>query len=274
MKLRTRGVLPGFGLSLGYTVFYLSALVLVPLSALFFKATALGPTDFLHVVTHPRALATYRLTFGASAIAATLNAGLGLLLAWVLVRYRFFGKSFVDALIDLPFALPTAVAGIAMTTLYAPHGWLGAPLEALGIKAAFTPLGVVIVLTFVGLPFVVRSVQPVLEDLDPDLEEAAAVLGATRWEAFRYVVFPALVPALLTGFALAFARALGEYGSVVFISGNMPMKTEIAPLLIVTKLEQYDYPGATAIAVTLLGASFGILLVINLIQRWSRRAQA
>jgi sulfate transport system permease protein len=274
MKFRTRGVLPGFGLSFGYTLFYLSALVLIPLSALFIKTSALGPLEIFRVITHPRAFAAYRLTFGASAIAASLNAVMGVLLAWVLVRYRFFGKSVVDALIDLPFALPTAVAGIAMTTAYAPNGWLGAPLSSMGIKAAFTPLGVVIVLTFVGLPFVVRSVQPVLEDLDPDLEEAAAVLGATRWQAFRYVVFPALVPALLTGFALAFARALGEYGSVVFISGNMPMKTEIAPLLIVTKLEQYDYTGATAIAVTLLVASFGILLVINLIQRWARRSHA
>ena len=274
MKFRKRGVLPGFGLSLGYTLFYLSVLVLVPLSALFFKTSVLGPLEVFRIVTHPRALAAYKLTFGASAISASLNAVMGMLLAWVLVRYRFFGKSVIDALIDLPFALPTAVAGIAMTTAYAPNGWLGAPLATLGIKAAFTPVGVVIVLTFVGLPFVVRTVQPVLEDLDPDLEEAAAVLGATRWQAFRYVVFPALVPALLTGFALAFARALGEYGSVVFISGNMPMKTEIAPLLIVTKLEQYDYPGATAIAVTLLVASFGILLVINLIQRWARRSQA
>jgi sulfate transport system permease protein len=274
VKLRTRGVLPGFGLSMGYTLLYLSVLVLVPLSALFLKASALGPLELLRVVTHPRALAAYRLTFGASAVAAFLNAFMGLLLAWVLVRYRFFGKSVVDALIDLPFALPTAVAGIAMTTVYAPKGWLGAPLAALGLKVAFTPLGVVVVLTFVGLPFVVRTVQPVLEDLDPDLEEAAAVLGATRWQAFWHVVFPVLLPSLLTGFALAFARALGEYGSVVFISGNMPMKTEIAPLLIVTKLEQYDYAGATAIAVTLLLASFGILLAINLLQRWSRRSMA
>lgn len=274
MKLRTRGVLPGFGLSMGYTLLYLSVLVLIPLSALFLKTSALGPVELFRVVTHPRALAAYKLTFGASAISALLNAFMGLLLAWVLVRYRFFGKSVVDALIDLPFALPTAVAGIAMTTVYAPKGWLGAPLAALGLKVAFTPLGVVVVLTFVGLPFVVRTVQPVLEDLDPDLEEAAAVLGATRWQAFWRVVFPVLLPSLLTGFALAFARALGEYGSVVFISGNMPMKTEIAPLLIVTKLEQYDYAGATAIAVTLLMASFGILLVINLLQRWSRRSMA
>ncbi len=274
LRWRTRGVLPGFSLTMGYTVFYLGLLVLVPLAALVWKTTMLGPSQFLQVVTGARALAAYKLTFGASAVAAIVNAVMGVLLAWVLVRYRFFGKSVVDALIDLPFALPTAVAGIAMTTAYAENGLLGAPLAALGIKVAFAPLGVVLVLTFVGLPFVVRTVQPVLEDLDPDLEEAAAVLGATRWQAFWHVVLPALVPPLLTGFALAFARALGEYGSVVFISGNMPMKTEIAPLLIVTKLEQYDYTGATAIATMLLVASFGILLVINLLQRWSRRSHA
>ena len=274
MKLRTRGVLPGFGLTLGYTVLYLGLLVLLPLSALFVKATSLSPSQFFAVVTHPRALAAYRLSFGASLVSSILNGGLGLLLAWVLVRYRFFGKAVVDALIDLPFALPTAVAGIAMTTAYAENGWLGSPLKALGVKVAFTPLGVIVVLAFVGLPFVVRTVQPVLEELDPDLEEAAAVLGATRLQTFRLVILPALTPPLLTGFALSFARALGEYGSVVFISGNMPMKTEIAPLLIVTKLEQYDYAGATAIAVTLLSASFGILLVVNLLQRWSRRSYA
>jgi sulfate transport system permease protein len=259
---------------MGYTILYLALLVLVPLAALVWKTTALGPSQFFAVVTGARALAAYKLTFGASAVAAILNAGMGLLLAWVLVRYQFFGKSVVDALIDLPFALPTAVAGIAMTTAYAEKGLLGEPLARLGIKVAFAPLGVVVVLTFVGLPFVVRTVQPVLEDLDPDLEEAAAVLGATRWQAFVHVVLPSLVPPLLTGFALAFARALGEYGSVVFISGNMPMKTEIAPLLIVTKLEQYDYAGATAIATMLLFSSFAILLVINLLQRWSRRSHA
>jgi sulfate transport system permease protein len=273
-KLRTRGVLPGFSLSMGYTVFYLGLLVLVPLAALFLKTTALGPARFFEVVTSARALAAYKLTFGASAVGALVNAAMGLLLAWVLVRYQFFGKSVVDALIDLPFALPTAVAGIAMTTAYAEKGILGEPLARLGLRVAFTPLGVVVVLTFVGLPFVVRTVQPVLEDLDPDLEEAAAVLGASRWQAFVHVIFPALLPPLLTGFALAFARALGEYGSVVFISGNMPMKTEIAPLLIVTKLEQYDYPGATAIAVMLLIASFAILLAINVLQQWTRRSQA
>jgi sulfate transport system permease protein len=257
---------------MGYTVFYLGLLVIVPLTALVLKTSALGPRQFWDIVTQARAVAAYKLTFGASAIAAVVNAFVGVLLAWVLVRYRFFGKSVVDALIDLPFALPTAVAGIAMTTAYGEKGLIGAPLAHYGIKVAYTPLGVVLVLTFVGLPFVVRTVQPVLEDLDPDLEEAAAVLGATRWQAFWHVVFPSLVPPLLTGFALAFARALGEYGSVVFISGNMPMKTEIAPFLIVTKLEQYDYAGATAIATMLLVASFGILLVINLLQRWSRRS--
>jgi sulfate/thiosulfate transport system permease protein len=272
LRWRTRGVLPGFGLTMGYTLLYLGVLVLVPLAALVLKTTALGPSQFFEIVTNARALAAYKLTFGASAVAAIANAFMGLLLAWVLVRYQFPGKSIVDALIDLPFALPTAVAGISMTTAYAEKGFLGEPLARLGLRVAFTPLGVVLVLTFVGLPFVVRTVQPVLEDLDPDLEEAAAVLGATRWQAFRRVVFPALVPPLLTGIALAFARALGEYGSVVFISGNMPMKTEIAPLLIVTKLEQYDYAGATAIAVMLLFASFGILLVINLLQRWTRRS--
>ena len=274
MKIRRRGVLPGFGLTLGYSLLYLSLLVLIPLSALFLRASALGPAALLQKVTGPRALAAYKLTFGASAASAVLNAFIGLLIAWVLARYRFFGKSLLDALIDLPFALPTAVAGISMTTLYAENGWLGAPLAYLGIKVAFTPLGVVVVLTFVGLPFVVRTVQPVLEELDPDLEEAAAVLGATRFQAFRLVVLPAILPSLLTGFALAFARAVGEYGSVVFISGNMPMKTEIAPLLIVTKLEQYDYAGATAIAVFLLVCSFAVLLLINLLERWTRRSVA
>jgi len=272
VKFRRRGVLPGFGLSMGYTLFYLSLLVLIPLSALFIRASSLGPAALLHEVTGTRALAAYKLTFGASAVSAILNAIIGLLIAWVLTRYRFYGKALFDALIDLPFALPTAVAGISMTTLYAEHGWLGAPLARLGVKVAFTPLGVVVVLTFVGLPFVVRTVQPVLEDLDPDLEEAAAVLGASRIQTFRHIVFPTVLPALLTGFALAFARALGEYGSVVFISGNMPMRTEIAPLLIVTKLEQYDYAGATAMAALLLLASFSILLFINFVQRWSRRS--
>ena len=269
--MRTRGLLPGFGLTMGYTSFYLGALVLIPLSALFFKAGSMGAGEFWAVVSHPRTLAAYRLTFGASALSAAINAVMGLLLAWVLVRYRFFGKSIIDALVDLPFALPTAVAGIAMTTAYTENGWLGAPLARLGLKVAFAPLGVVVVLTFVGLPFVVRTVQPVLEELDPDLEEAAAVLGATRWQAFRHVVFPALLPPLLTGFTLAFARAVGEYGSVVFISGNMPMKTEIAPLLIVTKLEQYDYAGATALALLMQVVAFGLLVGVNRLQAMARR---
>jgi sulfate transport system permease protein len=244
---------------------------LIPLAALFAKATTFGASHFWRAATDDRALAAYRLSFGAAALSAILNAGVGLLLAWVLVRYRFPGKSLADALVDLPFALPTAVAGIALTTVYAENGWLGRPLAELGLKVAFTPVGVVLALTFVGLPFVVRTVQPVLEDLDADVEEAAAVLGANRWQTFRRVIFPSLLPAMLTGVALAFARAVGEYGSVVFISGNMPMKTEIAPLLIVTKLEQYDYAGATAIASVMLIVSFVMLLVINLLQRWSRK---
>jgi sulfate transport system permease protein len=272
VRLRRRGVLPGFGLSMGYTLFYLGLLVLVPLAGLFLKASTLDAATFWRTVTDRRALAAYELSFGASAVSALLNGFFGVLVAWVLVRYRFPGKAIVDALVDLPFALPTAVAGIAMTTAYAPTGLLGAPLARLGIKAAFTPLGVVIVLTFVGLPFVVRTVQPILEELDPDLEEAAAVLGATRWQTFSRVVFRMLLPAVLTGFALAFARALGEYGSVVFISGNMPMRTEIVPLLIITKLEQYDYAGATALASVMLVASFALLLLINVLQRWSRGA--
>ncbi len=274
MKFRRRGVLPGFGLTMGYTVFYLGILVIVPICGLLLKASTVGTSGVWSAVTDERALDAYKLSFGASAVGASINVVFGLLLAWVLVRYQFFGKSIIDAIVDLPFALPTAVAGIAMTTVFAEHGWLGAPLQRLGLRVAFTPLGVVVVLTFVGLPFVVRTIQPVLEDLDPDLEEAAAVLGATRWETFRRVVFPALLPSVLTGFALSFARALGEYGSVVFISGNMPGRTEIAPLLIVTKLEQYDYAGATAIAAVMLVVSFALLLCINLLQRWSRRAVA
>lgn len=269
--LGKRGVLPGFGLSLGYTVFYLAFLVLLPLGALVLSAQGLGLTEFWRVATDERALAAYRLSFGASLLAALVNAVIGVLVAWVLTRYTFPGQRLCDALIDLPFALPTAVAGIALTAIYAPTGWLGAPLASLGIQVAFAPLGVFVALTFIGIPFVVRTVQPVLEELDPSIEEAAAVLGATRWETFRRVILPALLPAVLTGFALAFARGVGEYGSVVFISGNMPMRTEIAPLLIVTKLEQYDYAGATAIACVMLTASFLALLVINLLQRWSRR---
>jgi sulfate/thiosulfate transport system permease protein len=269
--LRRRGVLPGFGPGLGITLFYAGLLVLLPLSALVFKASALGPADVLRLVSDERTLASFKLTFGASAVAGVVNALFGLLLAWVLVRYQFPGKSLVDALVDLPFALPTAVAGISLTSLYSENGPLGSLLAEVGIKVSFTSLGVTIALIFVGIPFVVRTVQPVLEDLDRDVEEAAAVLGASRGQTFLRVILPALAPALLTGFALAFARALGEYGSVVFISGNMPFRTEIVPLLIVTRLEQYDYAGATALASVMLLASFAILLVVNLLQRWSRR---
>ena len=269
-----RRVIPGFGLTLGFTLLYLSLIVLIPLSATFLKTATLGWEKFWILATAPRVLASLRLTFGTSLAAASLNLFAGLLVAWVLVRYRFPGRRFLDALVDLPFALPTAVAGIALTALYAKNGWIGSWLDQVGIKVAFTPLGIFVALTFIGLPFVVRTVQPVLEDLEPDFEEAAASLGATRWQSFRRVVLPALWPSLLTGFALAFARAVGEYGSVVFISGNMPMKTEITPLLIVTKLEQYDYAGATAIAVVMLLISFSLLLVINLLQWWSGRRAA
>ena len=274
MRFERRGVLPGFGLSLGYTLLYVGLLVLLPLSALVMKTSTLGLRRVRSNVTEPRALAAYRLSFFASLAGAVVNAVFGVVLAWVLVRYEFVGRSLLDALVDLPFALPTAVAGIALTTVYAESGWLGAFLARFGIKVAFAPLGVAVALTFVGIPFVVRTVQPVLEALDDDVEEAAAILGASRWQTFSQVIFPALLPALLTGFALALARALGEYGSVVFISGNMPMKTEIAPLLIVTKLEQYDYAGATAIASVMLGASFVLLFVVNVLQRWARRAEA
>ena len=268
-----RRVLPGFGLSLGYTITYLSLIVLIPLSAVFFKTSTLGWEQFWHIVTAPRVLASYRLSFGASLLAAALNTVFGLMLAWSLVRYSFPGKKLVDALIDLPFALPTAVAGIALTALYARNGWLGAWLEPLGIKVAFTPLGVLVALTFIGLPFVVRTVQPVLEDIDTELEEAAASLGAHRWQTFRHVVLPILTPALLTGFALAFARAVGEYGSVIFIAGNLPMVSEITPLMIITKLEQFDYAGATAIATVMLLFSFVLLLAINGLQAWSARSR-
>jgi len=274
MRFKTRGVLPGFGLSFGYTVLYVGLLVLLPLSAMVVKASSLGPSELWAKVSDDRALAAYRLSFGAAFAGSLLNALFGVIVAWVLVRYRFPGRALVDALVDLPFALPTAVAGIALTTVYAEHGVLGAPLAKIGLKVAFTPLGVAIALTFIGIPFVVRTVQPVLEELDPDVEEAAAVLGATRLQTFRRVILPSLLPATLTGFALAFARALGEYGSVVFISGNMPMRTEITPLLIVTKLEQYDYAGATAIACVMLLASFAMLFLVNLLERWARRAEA
>ncbi len=272
MKLGKRhSVLPGFGLSLGFTVVYLSLVVLVPLSTLFWKSASLGPAGFWAAVSAPRVIASYKLTFGASLAAALVNGLFGLIVTWVLVRYRFPGRRLMDALVDLPFARPTAVAGIALTTLYAPNGWLGAPLDRLGVKVAFTPLGITLALTFIGLPFVVRTLQPVLESLDPEVEEAAASLGASRLATLARVVLPALFPAWLTGVALAFARALGEYGSVVFIAGNMPMRTEITPLLIVTKLEQYDYAGATAIAAVTLAASFVLLLAINRLQSWSAR---
>jgi sulfate/thiosulfate transport system permease protein len=265
-----RGVLPGFGLSTGFTVLYLCLVVLVPLSTLALRSSALGWADAWRVVASPRALAAYRLTFGASLAAAAVNVVFGVLVAWVLARYEFVGRGLVDAVVDLPFALPTAVSGIALTAVYSRAGWIGRWLEPLGVRAAFTPLGVIIALTFIGLPFVIRTVQPVLEDLDPEFEEAAAVLGAGRWQTFRRVLLPAIVPAALTGFALAFARALGEYGSVVFISGNMPLRTEIAPLLIMTRLEQFDYAGAAAIAVVLLGASFLLLVLVNRLEAWTR----
>jgi len=264
-----RRVLPGFGLTLGYTMVYLSLLVLIPLSAVFIRSLGLGWGHFWDVVTAPRVLASLRLSFGASLIAALINVIFGLIVAWVLVRYSFPFKRLVDAIVDLPFALPTAVAGIALTALYAPNGWLGIWLKSFGISVAFTPLGIVVALTFIGLPFVVRTLQPVLEDLDREVEQAAATLGASALQAFARVILPALWPALLTGFALAFARAVGEYGSVIFIAGNMPMKSEIAPLLIVTKLEQYDYAGATAIAVVMLVLSFALMFGINALQNWA-----
>jgi sulfate transport system permease protein len=270
-NFKQHSVLPGFNLALGFTLLYLSLIVLIPLSAAFIRTASLTWAEFSNIVTTPRVLASYRLTFGASFAAALINAVFGLLVAWVLVRYRFPGKKLVDALVDLPFALPTAVAGIALTALYAGNGWIGQFFEPLGIKIAFTPLGVFVALTFIGLPFVVRTVQPVLEDIEAELEEAAATLGATRLQTFSRVIFPTLFPALLTGFALAFARAIGEYGSVIFIAGNMPMVSEITPLLIITKLEQYDYAGATALAVVMLIISFVMLLIINLLQWWTRR---
>jgi len=267
----TRRVLPGFKLTLGYTLLYLSLIVLIPLSALVFKTFTLTWDQFWSAVTGPRVLASYRLTFGASLFAATVNVVFGLLIAWVLVRYKFPGKRFVDALVDLPFALPTAVAGIALTALLAENGWIGQYFVPLGIKLAYTPAGVVIALIFIGLPFVVRTVQPVLEDTEKELEEAAACLGATRLQTFTRVIFPAIAPALLTGFAMAFARAIGEYGSVIFIAGNIPMVSEIAPQVLMGKLEQNDYAGATAVAVVLLIISFILLLIINALQGWQRQ---
>lgn len=268
---RNRHVLPGFNLALGYTVAYLSLIVLIPLSAVFLKASSLTGAQFWSTITSPGAMASYRLSFGAALLAASINAVFGLMLAWALVRYAFPGRKLVDALVDLPFALPTAVAGISLTALYAKNGWLGQYLEPLGIKVAFTPLGVLVALVFIGLPFVVRTVQPILEDLDVEYEEAAASLGASRWQAFRHVVFPALYPALLTGFALAFARGVGEYGSVIFIAGNIPLVSEITPLIIITKLEQFDIAGATAIAVVMLVASFILLFIINALQAWTSK---
>lgn len=268
---KKHGVLPGFKLTLGFTILYLSLIVLIPLSATFLKAAELGWSGFFDVVTQPRVLASYRLTFGASLLGALINAFFGLIVAWVLVRYEFPFKKLIDALVDLPFALPTAVAGIALSSLYSTKGWIGSLFYDHGVKIAYTPLGVTIALTFIGLPFVVRTVQPILEDFEPELEEAAASLGASRWQTFSKVIFPAISPALLTGFALAFARAIGEYGSVIFIAGNIPMVSEITPLLIITKLEQYDYPGANALAVSMLIVSFLILFLINAIQRWSQR---
>src|SRR5215203_179193 len=274
MKSTRHNVLPGFGLALGITCTYMSLLVLLPLSTLFVRTADLSGPAFWATITDPRVMASYRVTFGTSFVAALVNTIFGLLVAWVLVRYRFPGRRVVDAMVDLPFALPTAVAGIALTTLYASNGWIGSYLDLFGIKVSYTWLGITVALVFIGLPFVVRTVQPVLDDLEVEVEEAAASLGARRWQTFTRVVFPSVAPALLTGFALAFARAIGEYGSVVFISGNMPMKTEIVPLLIITKLEQYDYAGATAVAVVMLVASFLLLLTINLLQWAARRRMA
>ncbi|MBI5781265.1 MAG: sulfate ABC transporter permease subunit CysT [Rhodocyclales bacterium] len=265
------GVLPGFRLTLGYTILYLSLIVLLPVAAVFGKTLELGWGEFVDVVSNPRVLAAYRLSFGAALAAAAIDAVFGLLLAWVLVRYSFPGKRLVDALIDLPFALPTAVAGIALTALYAPNGWLGGWLAGLGLKVAFTPLGILVALVFIGIPFVVRTVQPVLEEFEPEFEEAAASLGACRWQVFRHVILPHVLPAVVTGFALAFARAVGEYGSVIFIAGNLPFVSEIVPLLIIGQLEQYDEAGATAIATVMLVASFALLLVINALQAWAAR---
>lgn len=270
-KRAPRRVLPGFKITLGFTLFYLSIIVLIPLSALLFKTFTLTWDQFAAAVSSPRVVASYQLTFGASFLAALVNAVFGLLVAWVLVRYQFPGKKIIDALVDLPFALPTAVAGISLTALLASNGWVGSLLEPHGIALAFNRNGVVIALIFIGLPFVVRTVQPVLEDAEKELEEAATCLGATRLQTFRHVIFPTIAPALLTGFAMAFARAIGEYGSVIFIAGNMPMVSEITPLIIIGKLEQYDYAGATAVAVVMLGFSFLMLFVINALQAWQRK---
>ena len=269
-RFKKPSVLPGFGLTLGFAVFYLSVIVLIPLAALLLRPWELGFDGVVAAVTAPRVIAALKLSFGAALIGSLINAVFGLIVAWVLVRYEFPGKRLIDALVDLPFALPTAVAGIALTTLYAPNGWIGQFLDPLGIKVAYTPLGVVFALTFIGLPFVVRSVQPVLADVEAEFEEAAATLGATRAQMFRRVIFPAILPAWLTGVALAFARAVGEYGSVIFIAGNLPMVSEIAPLLIIIKLEQYDYAGAAAVGSAMLAISFVLLLAINMLQAWAR----
>jgi sulfate transport system permease protein len=273
-RLVQNSIIPGFGLTLGITISYLSLLVLLPLGVLVLKASGLTWEHFWATISDERVVASYRLSFGAAFLAALINVVFGVIVAWVLVRYRFPGRALVDALVDLPFALPTAVAGIALTALYAPNGWLGQWLEPLGIKVAYAPLGVTVALIFIGMPFVVRTIQPVLEELGRDVEEAAASLGASRWQTIRRIIIPELWPAILTGFALAFARGVGEYGSVVFISGNLPMKTEITPLMIITKLEQYQYPEATAIATVMLAASFVLLLIINLLQRWITRRTA
>jgi len=264
-------VLPGFGPALGFTIFYLSLIVLIPLSALVFKTAGLTWGEFVSTVTAPRVMASYKVTFGSAIIAALINVFFGVLVAWVLVRYRFTGRRIVDALVDLPFALPTAVTGITLATIYSSNGWVGRYLEPLGIKIAFTPLGIVLAMTFIGLPFVVRTVQPVIEEIEVELEEAATCLGASRWQILQLVIFPMLLPSILTGFALSFARGVGEYGSIIFIAGNMPMVSEITPLMIITKLEQFDYQGATAIACVMLLTSFLILLVVNFLQKWSRR---
>ncbi|WP_342212580.1 sulfate ABC transporter permease subunit CysT [Sphingomonas sp. CFBP 13733] len=269
-----RSVIPGFGLTMGLTIVWLCLIVLIPLSTIFLRAAGLGWDGFVAVGLSARALSAYKLSFGTALLAASVNAVFGLLIAWILARYEFPGKKFVDAAVDLPFALPTAVAGIALVSLYAENGWIGSLMAPLGIRVAYTPLGVVVALIFIGLPFIVRSVQPVLADLGADVEEAAATLGATRWQTFSRVILPAIAPALLTGFALAFARGVGEYGSVIFIAGNMPYKSEIAPLLVVTQLEQFDYPGATAIACVMLVASFSMLLLVNLLQAWRAKRSA
>lgn len=270
-RWRTPSVLPGFRITFGFSMAYLGLIVLIPLAGIFVRAAGLGLSDFFRILSDPRILKSLELSFGGALIGALINTLVGPIVAWVLVRYNFPGKRIIDAVIDLPFALPTAVAGLALAALYAPNGWIGAPLADAGIKVIFTPIGVVIALTFIGLPFVVRTLQPVLSDLEPEIEEAAATLGATRWQTIRKILLPAILPSLLTGFALAFARAVGEYGSVIFIAGNLPYKSEIAPLLIIIKLEEFNYPAATAIASIMLVMSFIVLFVVNLLQAWARR---